>query len=181
MMERAAGTLNGSSFFDKNNNGVEDAGEAILQRQNIGEAEIHGIEIDGVYRLFPFITIFGNFTYTKGTDTVNDNPLSRIPPKFGTIGVRWVDQSRWKPWIETIFHFASEQRDINPVDVKDTRIGPNGTDGFNIFHIRTGASISTWLHFKLALENVFNKKYKYHSSGIYRPGRQFILGAEIIL
>ena len=182
MMERSSGTLNGLSFYDGNGNGVQDEGELdILQRQNIGEAQIKGIEVDVHCHVHNQIVLFGNYTQTSGEDVLLSVPLSRIPPDFGALGTRWTAQSKMKPWIEVIWHFAAAQRDVSPRDEGDSRIGPDGTDGFSIFNVRGGLSLLSRLRIMLGLENILDKKYKYHASGLYRPGFQVVAGAEIRL
>ncbi len=182
MMERSAGTLNGLSFYDENDNGIQDGDEpAILQRQNIGKAKIRGIELDMNYRFTAKWILFGNYTWTTGEDVVLNTPLSRVPPDFGSLGIRWSAQSSLRPWIEVIWHFADAQREVSPRDAGDDRIGPGGTDGFNMFNIRCGLSLINKIRLMLGLENILNEEYKYHASGVYRPGFQVVAGAEIRL
>lgn len=60
----------------------------------------------------------------------------------------------------------------------DDRIGPRGTDGFDVLTLRGGLTLDRF-RFTAAAENLTGEAYKYHSSGIYRPGRQLVLGAEL--
>jgi outer membrane cobalamin receptor len=182
LMERAAGVFNGLSFFDKNGNSLQDKGEPnVLQRKNIGDATIKGVEVDFSCSLQPRFTVFGNDTWTKGEDVNANVPLSRIPPDFGTIGLRWSAKTKMMPWIEFICHAADSQKELNPADKSDTRIGPNGTAGFRVFNVRSGVSLSNHFRFVLNLENILDEKYKYHGSGVYRPGFQVVTCAEIRL
>lgn len=182
LMERSAGLLNGMPYYDKNNNGQKDEGEPdILQRQNIGEARIKGAEVEFVYTPSPQVSIFGNYIWTQGKDINKDVPLSRIPPDYGLLGLRWNSRTKLKPHIEFSCHFADSQKELNPSDISDVRIGPEGTEGFVIFNIRSGVSFSQHFRFVLNLENLFNKKYKYHASGVYRPGFNLVACAEIRL
>ena len=120
----------------------QDTGEPnVLQRQNTGQATVQGVELEARYRPTPDWQLFGNFTATTGDDDVADQPLARIPPKFGTVGVRWTSRLTARPWAEVVFHFASAQRRLNPADVSDTRIGASGTDGFGVVTLRAGATL----------------------------------------
>ncbi len=179
MLVRSAGTYEGLSFFDKNGNGVKESSEPnVLQRHNTGQATVQGLELEVRYRPTRSLTLFGNFTATTGDDDVTDQPLARIPPRFGTIGTRW--SSRWatRPWIELVYHFAAAQRRLNPADITDTRIGAGGTDGFGVVTVRTGATVRNRLRGTVILENLTDEKYKYHGSGIFRPGRQLVVALE---
>lgn len=179
MHERAGGTFKGMTFFDDNGNGIQDEGELdVLQRQNIGEATINGIELDFSIHPHPNFSINGDYIWTKGEDTYNDTDLSRIPPGYGFISFRWSGSGALQPWAEFVYHFAGDQRDISPRDASDDRIGPDGTDGFNIFNVRGGLSISKNIRLIVALENISDEEYKYHSSGVYRPGFQIVGGVE---
>lgn len=35
------------------------------------------------------------------------------------------------------------------------------------------------LRWQLALDNILNKKYKYHGSGVYNPGTNLVLTLEV--
>ncbi|HEY6553323.1 MAG TPA: TonB-dependent receptor, partial [Vicinamibacteria bacterium] len=179
LIERGPGLFSGLSYFDLNDNGRRDAGEpSVLQRQNIGQASIQGFEMAGSIVPHPRLTLWGNFTYTRGDDDVAHVPLARIPPAFGTVAARWNGKGTTSPWLELQSQFAGDQRRLNPTDVADTRIGPGGTDGFTVFHLRGGLSPSKNLRLNVALQNIGDKAYKYHGSGVYRPGFQAALGLE---
>ncbi|MBN1781244.1 TonB-dependent receptor [bacterium] len=182
LMERSAGTLRGLAFFDNNDNGIQDEGEPdILQRQNIGEAMIQGIELDVKCQPHRCLTLFGNYTWTKGEDKLLDEPLSRIPPAFGALSARWMKPSNLQPWMQLTWHFAGAQTRVSTRDAGDNRIGPDGTDGFSVITLRGGLSIARRLRVVLGLENLTDEAYKYHASGVYRPGFQVTGAVEIRL
>jgi outer membrane receptor protein involved in Fe transport len=181
MYQRAPGLFNNLPYLDKNGNGVKDAGEpTIYQRASIGEAMIKGVELDASYKVSPEFTLFGNYTWTMGNDLTADVALTRMPPAYGALGARWTGQSRLKPWTELVYHFATAQRRISPSDIADVRIGPDGTDGFNIINFRAGLSLLNRFRMTAALENLTDRAYKYHGSGVYRPGFQIVLSAEVL-
>jgi hemoglobin/transferrin/lactoferrin receptor protein len=180
MYQRAPGLFNGLSYLDKNGNGVKDTGEpTIYQRASIGEAMIKGVEFDASYKVHSEVTLFGNYTWTMGNDLTADVPLTRMPPTYGALGARWSGQSKLKPWAELVYHFATAQRRLSPSDITDTRIGANGTAGFHIINFRAGLSLLNKFRMTAALENLTDRAYKYHGSGVYRPGFQVVLGAEV--
>jgi hemoglobin/transferrin/lactoferrin receptor protein len=179
LMERSPGLFGGLPYFDLNDNGQQDKGEPnVLHRQNIGEATIEGFEMAASVVPHPRLTLWGNFTYTKGDDEVAHVPLARIPPAFGTVAARWSFKGKADAWLELQAQFAGDQRRLNPSDITDTRIGPEGTDGFTVFHVRGGLSLIEHLRFTLALENIGDEAYKYHGSGVYRPGFQAVFSLE---
>lgn len=181
LLVRSAGVFNGLPFFDRNGNGVRDPSEPlVLQKQNAGEATIDGIELDFRFGLSADWVLFGNATETEGDDDLLEVPLSRIPPRFGTLGLRWSSSAaKHSPWAELVGSFAEAQRRLAPADRTDSRIGPGGTDGFAVLHLRGGISFGENLRVSMAVENLTDEDYKLHSSGLFRPGRQLVLGLEL--
>lgn len=179
LLVRSAGTVNGLPFFDLDGDGIQDPDERnVLQKKNVGEARIRGFEVDWSCSFKPF-KLYGNYTYTHGDDKLAQVPLRRIPPAFGTLGIRWQGAQARRPWMELVYLHADSQRRLNPQDVSDWRIGPDGTDGFDVLHLRGGLWIAEHLRGMLALENVSDELYKYHASGVYRPGRQMVAQLEL--
>jgi outer membrane receptor protein involved in Fe transport len=179
LLVRSAGRAGGLSFFDLNQNGIQDQGEPnVLQKQNLGRVDISGIEVDLHYQATPGLRGFGHLTYTVGDDLVSGAPLPRIPPTFGALGARWSRARSHRPWLELVFKFATPQRRLSPLDIADSRVGPNGTDGFGVFDLRGGVSAGARFRATLALENLLDRRYKYHGSGVFRPGFQVVVGAE---
>jgi outer membrane receptor protein involved in Fe transport len=178
--DRRAGIWNGLPFFDLNGSGARDANEPqVLQRVNVGRATIRGFEFDGRLRLTTELSLSGNYTTTRGDDHVLNEPLSRIPPAFGWLSVHWSPvESRRRIWSEFAYTFAADQRRVSTRDKGDARIGPAGTDGFNAISVRGGFDLARQVRVVLGVENLLDEAYKYHASGIMRPGRQFVVGTE---
>jgi hemoglobin/transferrin/lactoferrin receptor protein len=178
--DRRPGTSNGLSYFDLNDNGVRDANEpTVLQRVNVGSATIRGVELDARFRFSPAFSLAGNFTRTRGDDHVLNEPLSRIPPDFGRLTLRWSPATgQRRIWSELDYTFAAAQRLVSTRDKGDARIGKTGTDGFDLLGARGGFDLARQIRVSVAVENIFDKAYKYHASGVLRPGRQFVLGTE---
>ncbi len=180
LIERGAGTYNSLSFLDHNGNGIQDEGEDnVFQRQNIGEARIQGIESEGQILLSPVWTVLGNVAWTKGDNLIDNNPLRRIPPIKGQLGVKWM--LKRELWMEYYNLFATKQDRLAPGDIEDPRIPDGGTPGFVTFNVRIGVDFHKLGNFTIALENITNKVYRLHGSGIDNPGRNLVVGYEISL
>lgn len=179
LLVRSPGSFQGLSFIDRNGNGVHDALEPnVLQKKNIGKSTVDGIELDARYVLDRHFTVWGNYTWTEGDDDLANEPLSKIPPAFGALGVRWFSKTRRELWAELVYHFAASQTRLSSGDKTDSRIGPAGTSGFNVFTLRSGMLLIDKFRMTAAVENLFDEKYKYHGSGVFRPGRQLVVGGE---
>jgi len=71
----AGGVFNNSSLFTQN--------------QNVGDAEIQGVELEERWQVTPSFNIFGNLTALRGTNTTTNLPLPYISPLHGRSGVQY--------------------------------------------------------------------------------------------
>lgn len=180
LLVRAPSTFAGQTWFDLNGNGIEDVNEGIQQKLNVGKAHIYGAGAQARFRVLPTLAVFGNATYTYGQNESASEPLDRIPPLFGAVGATWTSRLPLAPWAEVAVVFAGAQTRLSQADKDDkARIGPDGTDGWQDVSIRAGATVARTLRIQAAVENLLDQQYKYHGSGVYRPGRQVVLGAEL--
>lgn len=124
------------------------------------------------------MSITGNVTQTRGTDTLANTPLDRIPPVFGNLTFGIFGSSARRLWGEFMFDFAGSQHRVSPGDIIDYRIGPGGTEGYKVYGIRGGMTLADRIRLSLGVDNLTNEAYKYHDSFVYRPGRQLVVGTE---
>jgi len=178
VLRRGPGLFNGLPFLDTNHDGTQEPDEPnIVQRLNLGRQRINGFELEGSYTLHPHVAVYGNVSHTLGDDvTVGTVPLSSVPPLFGMMGVRFTGETRRRPWGELVFQFAGKQDRLSPSDVDSSRIGPTGTPAFHVLNLRGGLTLSNRVDLTGALQNVTDEAYKYHGSGIFRPGFQVVSG-----
>jgi len=72
--------------------------------------------------------------------------------------------------------FARAQERLSPGDVRDTqRIPPGGTPGWATFALRGGVRVAERLTVDVGLENLGNRDYRHHGSGVNEPGAQAVL------
>ncbi|MEO8658497.1 MAG: TonB-dependent receptor [Bryobacteraceae bacterium] len=175
LMDRAPALLNGLPFVDSNGNKVKDPKEMdVYQRQNIGRASVRGVEAEGMMTPSPGWTWTSTATWTHGSDDSLSAPLSRIPPLQGESRITWQPGRNF--WVEGVGLAATDQHRISPGDRADVRIGPSGTAGFAVFHIRAGISRTVLAGASIAWENLTNRRYRLHGSGIDRPGMGVVVG-----
>lgn len=145
---------------------------------NAGKARIDGLELAGEYLLRRGWSIYGNYTYTFGQNTADNEPVSRIPPAQGIAGLRWRSQSR-SSWFEIYEWMAARQDRLSARDVDDPRIPPGGTPGYHTLNLRAGRFVGDNSKLALGLENILDRHYRVHASGIDAPGITFTLGYEL--
>ena len=115
-------------------------------------------------------------SYTIGDNLSGNEPLSKIPPLRGAISLNY-DLPDY--WFLTSIEFSLPQKRLSSNDISDSRIGEGGTAGYTVLDVRGGYKFAGWGDFVLSIENVFDKLYKIHGSGIYSSGRNFILSLNI--
>jgi len=171
LIDRRRSTYKGLDFIDENGNGVRDPGEPnVVQKFNVGDAYIYGIEMDSRVVFNRDWSAFGNFAWMYGQNETDNEPLSRIPPMRLILGVRWeMPASSW--WVEPLAEFNDRQDRLSSRDIRDPRIPDGGTPGYALFNLRGG-----WhdrrQRVDIALNNLTDREYKVHGSGLYGPGRE---------
>lgn len=142
--------------------------EILFSRIN-HDAHLNGLEIGGDYRLDESLTVYGTMSYYHGVDREALEPLSRIPPLQVVAGIRWRDPET-RNYIDFYAWMADQQDRLNFQDLSDSRIPNDGTPGYATFNLRLGTMISEREHVSLELENIFDKDYRVHGSGVDGAG-----------
>ncbi|TAK63153.1 MAG: TonB-dependent receptor [Bacteroidetes bacterium] len=163
------GTYNGSDLYQ---------GIPVYQRFNVGNANIQGINFSSYYQASPLLKLRTDVSWTLGGNLTDNEPLSRIPPFRGIIGVTYTGEAYWLEYYNLL---AANQTRLATSDIKDARIGPNGTPGYVTFNLRGGYDISEHINANITFENILDKLYKLHGSGVYSPGRNVIVSLIIHL
>jgi outer membrane receptor protein involved in Fe transport len=177
LIQRETGVFEGKTYGDMNGNGVRDAGEPLIfQRQNAGRARIHGVELEAQVRLAAHWKVSGMVAQTVGTERVTGDPLRRIPPTHGRAVIGWASGGR--VWVDGYSVFASRQTRLAPGDVTDVRIPAGGTPGFLTLNVRGGVQMSQALDITLGLENITDRTYRTHGSGIDAAGANAVFGID---
>ena len=161
-------------------------GDAEIQKANVGDGYVHGIEVQSEYELGPQWTVFGALAFQRGrVDTYPTSAMekerkdmSRIAPLSAVTGARWRGPAgRW--WAEGLVRMADEQDHLSPRDKLDTqRIPLGGTPGYGVADLRAGYKLTDGLRICVAVQNLLNKSYRIHGSGQNEPGRSFLLAAD---
>ena len=157
-----------------------------VTKRNAGDGYVHGVEIYGDYSPTERLTFFGNLTWMDGeADTfptsaneVAREPISRIMPLTGTLGVRW--DATEQLWIELSGTAAERADDLNTRDRGDSqRIPPDGTPGYTVLSARAGYEFNDHFSVIAGVENFNDEAYRAHGSGQNEPGANFILSASL--
>ena len=150
----------------------------VFQRRNLGSAQVQGLELNGQYLLGCGWSSYGNFSYLLGSNLTDAEPLSRIPPTQGILGLRWQDECG-KNWFAVYGWLVRHQDRLSGRDIRDSRIPPGGTPGYGTLNLRSGRMVGHCQRVTLTLENILDKAYRVHGSGVDGPGFNAHLGWEL--
>lgn len=160
-------------------------GDFEVTKRNGGDGFSRGFELRGELRLSDAVSAFGTFAYVDGevdtfptaTSPKVREPLDRLAPTTGQLGLRWRGQ---KTWIEALATIADKADRLSTRDEGDTdRIPPGGTPGYEVFTLRGGWEIGERWEVAAGVENLFDEEYRIHGSGLNEPGRNFLASLRI--
>jgi hemoglobin/transferrin/lactoferrin receptor protein len=157
-------------------------GALVVQNRNVVQLDLWGVEAGARYRFdAPQLELYATATWTRGEEDAGDGngiyPADRIPPLFGKLGALWRVSDAWT--LEAYTHYASAQERLSPRDQVDPRVNPNGTGGWATLNARVGWRVSPRLTLSLRAENLADKRYREHGSGLDEPGRNILVGADV--
>jgi outer membrane receptor protein involved in Fe transport len=159
------------------------SGRDIVQSVNAARSDIVGLEAGAVAALSDALTLQVVLNYTRGEQRIEgaglqtaEEPADRIPPLGGRLELSYDSGRAWQAsaWLR----YADAQDRLSASDVADTRIDPAGTAGWGMLGGRL-----TWLpdenwSLSVGVDNLLDKRYRVHGSGIDAPGRNVTLGVR---
>lgn len=172
--------------------------ETVLVYDNVDEAQFQGVELAGLVPILPAWSVYGNATLLRGEvlkiggkapdpEKPWEARIRREPPLNGIVGIQW-EPLTTQLWATLYVRGAAEQRHLNRSDIRDPRIPGKtrdpaevefdangnavdaGTPGWWTVNIRGGVKLYEYTRLTLALENLFDRRYRPHGSGVNAPG-----------
>lgn len=174
-----AGDYNGDSVND-------------FTKDNVSDGWIYGFEVSALYRLTEEFSLFGSWGYAKGrSDQILtggievERPLSKMNPWTMLLGGRYEPQGL-RVWVEALATIVDRQSHLSAAEdgsagTPDAQRIPqkHGTPGYTVYTVRGGYTVTENLKTVVAVENVTDKDYRHHGSGVNEPGTNFIVSAEV--
>jgi hemoglobin/transferrin/lactoferrin receptor protein len=149
-------------------------GYALYRKENTENSTIQGIETAWkcAYTEGSYFEI--SAAYTHGQNQTLNEPMRRIPPFNG----RFAWHFSKKSWFSTFEMLgATQQNRLAQGDKDDNRIPKNGTPAWVVFNLYGGYSVNN-LTLNLACQNLLNRDYRTHGSGVNGVGRSVALSAN---
>ena len=166
LVTRVRSTFEGSPTYE---------GSDVYKKENAAESFIRGTEMDFAWAASKVFNFQGSLTYTFGQNTTANEPMRRIPPLNGRLGLKYQPHQRWFNSIE--WQYASKQDRLAGGDKSDPRIPPGGTPGWNVLNLRSAYQFKQ-VELQAGLNNLFNEAYRTHGSGIDGVGRSVWVGLD---
>ncbi|RXP64434.1 TonB-dependent receptor [Lutibacter sp. HS1-25] len=168
--------LNGSSTI------IYD-GEEVLTMANVNKknAYIFGgtFSVNGNFNANCYAN--GSITYTQGKAYDTKDPLSSIPPLFGSLGTGYQNE-RFNVGVKWIFNGKKSIDKYNLVEgidnIEQTPYNASldtyyGSPSWYIFNINANYKLNKNFSFFVNFDNIFDTHYKEFASAISAPGRNF--------
>ncbi len=154
-------------------------GRDVVQSVNAAESSIRGVEAALDVRFSDIVRARAILNYTWGEQAVlgsDTEPAGRIPPLNGSVSLFYDVSSDYQ--IEGWVRFASDQDRLSARDVSDVRIDPQGTPGWAVIGARLQKEYAQHWRLTIALDNLLDKRFRVHGSGLDAPGRNLMISAR---
>ncbi len=159
-----------------------------VEKANAGEGHVYGVDLNASVRLNDAWTVGGDFAYVFGVVDApiapvapgvdEEEPLSRLPPARGSLRIRY-EPALQHYFVEGLTTVADDQDRLSASDAADTqRIPVGGTPGYTVYTLRGGLRVGDGWTLGLAVENLTNRDYRIHGSGVNEPGTNVVFSAR---
>ncbi len=155
---------------------VTPSGRDVVQSRNVDSADIYGVEAAAHVVLSAATTADLVINYVRGEQNEADGvdvSADRIPPFNGRLSLRYIVSDALS--VEPYLLFAGSQDRLSPRDIRDVRINPEGTPGWLTANVAVAWQPNDRWQIVASLENLFDKQYRVHGSGIDSTGTNLIL------
>ena len=160
---------------------VTPEGRLVVQSDNLNSATLYGLESGMRWFASETLEFYATLNYTRGEESDPDGttaPADRVPPLNGRAGLAWYAGTDWR--LEPYVDFAGPQDRLSPRDDEDPRIDPEGTPGYGTLNLLVGWQPADQWALTLRLQNLGDKNYREHGSGIDAPGRNVGLSVDYL-
>nr|NQU91944.1 TonB-dependent receptor [Bacteroidota bacterium] len=198
------GEYNGNEFIDFNNNGTFEPDERVYVNTPNGNAFVYGIEADlsfnigllwnrmnGFYLIGGAMYNYGRMQFPGEAEM----PLRHTHPARGIVKLRFEHPSvKNQFWVELAGDFVvrfdqvDENRLMSDVGYLENPQDPNsglyrdyGLPSYEVFHLRGGIRFNNSIYLTLAVENIFDLRYRTAHSRMDASGRNMLIGLELVM
>ena len=153
----------------------------VTANYNASQGVIYGASLRLTANLNRNISMMGTLNYTHGQNISDDVPLGHIPPIFGRTSITY-RRDRFFFDIYTAYQGWKRTEDFSPFgEDNEGEAMEYGFPSWWTLNMKTGLTLARHFDLLIAVENILDKFYKPHASGISAPGRNLILTARFTI
>lgn len=156
---------------------VTPEGRDIVTSVNAATSSIYGLEFSAALTLGERLDLQAIVNYTRGEDRIGGErePADRIPPLSGRLRADFAatDTLDLAAWVR----LADNQDRLSSRDIRDVRIDPNGTPGWGSVGAEAVWHPADRWQLSFGIDNLLDRRYRQHGSGVDAPGRNLQLSA----
>lgn len=159
----------------------QNVNSGVFAPQNKAKAWVAGFSLNASWKPEKNTTLEAVYTYTKGkfTNAGVTVPLDHIPPVFGRIGLKHI-RTGWQAETYVLFNGWKRIADYNPNGEDNQQYAtPEGMPSWYSLNVRGQVKLGGAISAQLLVENLLDRNYRYFSSGISAPGRNFIMSLKV--
>ena len=156
----------------------EDEEVNVQSLMNSPEAYIYGWSFGVKSKLLSWLFYEESFTWQRGWDVSNNEPLGHIPPAFGKSQFKIKSgKLEYKFWgIYTAWKYIE---DMNSSGVDNDDLGTSeGYPSWWTLNTSAQYKVNDNLKIQFGIENILDQHYRTFASGISAPGRNFIISLK---
>ena len=166
---------------------VATGGEILVAKRNGGDGHILSLDFRGELSLDQNWMLHGTFSWVDGQAETfptsapirTTEVLSKLSPVRGSVGLSYTtDDGAWR--VGVFGNAALRQDRLNSQDRRDgQRIPPNGTPSWWTLNAELSYTPDVGQRYYLSLENILDRNYRFHGSGVQEPGINLVVGFDI--
>lgn len=158
---------------------VTSGGRLIVQNQNAANARTYGIEAGAYWRINDKLETRMAVNLTRGTEQLDgiSSAGDRMPPLTFDFALDWYANAAWRISFNALT--AGRQERLSLRDLTDPRIDPDGTAGWTRFDLSSRYTLNEHVDLLARLDNIVDRNYREHGSGINAIGRNLMLGVDL--
>ena len=179
LIVRVPSTFQGMSAVDD---------EPVLRRENASHGYLIGAEAEllaqlgqGWFSALRASGVWGETIRPNDRGVSLREPASKVPGPLGALRVGFSSGEQGIFFAHADLQAQLPQSRLSESDRMDVRLCENGPEnchkvkGYVDLSLRAGLRLLTRLTLTVSLDNAFNAAYKTYASGVYAPGRNFVL------
>jgi hemoglobin/transferrin/lactoferrin receptor protein len=157
---------------------------AVYANRNVKKAHTYGFNTNITIDFTEELSFFGTVTYTYGrfkNPSGTKTPQDHIPPVFGKGSLKY-SHSIFETEGFVLFNGTKKIKDYN-LDGEDNQqyATPDGMPAWLTLNWRNSFNISKMIKLQFAIENIFDRNYRYFASGFSAPGRNYVIALRTAL